>query len=176
MRFETGKNHPQASAPLGLLLPILPLLAQTLANEELVLYSAAWPLVGGVALVFGGLLAAGSRASLIEHGTLRRGSGNEWVFLIMYAAAYGYGATLTSNVAFDNQPPTLYQVQVGSKYLTRGKNLSYNLTLGPWGPRTTSEDVTVKADYYSRKQPGDSVTIATRPGRLGIAWFRVVEQ
>jgi hypothetical protein len=89
---------------------------------------------------------------------------------------YGYGATLTSNVAFDTKSSTFYQAHVLSKYRTTGGGASFYFEVTPWGARLASEYVPVSADYYQRKQPGDLITIATRPGRLGITWFRVVEQ
>jgi hypothetical protein len=175
MRLEAGKNQPEASSPLALLLPSIGLLTRAL-DVDLVFSSAAWPVVGGVAVALGVLLMAGSRYSLFEHGTLRRGSGGEWLLLVGCAAAYGYGATLTVNKAFDTQAPTLYRAQVQRKHLTQGKGASHYLTLSPWGPRTASEDVKVSAHYYARRLPGDSLTIVTRPGRLGIPWFRLAGQ
>jgi hypothetical protein len=70
----------------------------------------------------------------------------------------------------------LYQTHVLGKHKVTGKNTSYHILLSPWGPRVVPEDVTVDRDYYQRKQPGNSVTVATQPGCLGIAWFRIVEE
>ncbi|MGI4862926.1 MAG: hypothetical protein ACRYFZ_03330 [Janthinobacterium lividum] len=176
MRLEAGKNSPHASISLAVLLPSFGLLIRALVDSEPIFYASAWPVVGGVAAAFGLLLAAGSQHSLLEHGTLRRGSGNEWLLLLMCAVAYGYGAALTANTAFDEKAPTLYQVQVLNKHMTHGKTTTYYLQITPWGPHATSEDVTVSSDYYEHMMPGDSATVATRPGRLGIAWFEMLEQ
>ncbi len=176
MRLEAGRKHPQASVSLAVLLPSFSLLVRAFADVDLVIHSAAWPVASGVALLFGGLFAAGSRSSLFEHGTLRRGNRNEWLLLLMCAGAYSYGATLMGNVAFDKQAPTLYQTQVLNKHIIKAKSATYYLLLSPWGLRPAPANVAVGREYYQRKQPGDSVTVATRPGRLGIPWFRIVEE
>ncbi len=175
LRVEPRKNSPQTSLLLALLLPGLGLVVSAAATSKPLAYSAVWPLAGGVAVVFGLLLLIGSQPSLIEVGSARRG-GEGWLLLLICAALYGFGATLTSNAAFDTHAPILYRAQILSKHTTTGKSTSYHLLLNPWGPRIAPENVTVGREYYQRKQPGDTVTIATQPGRLGIPWFRVVEE
>ncbi|RZL04578.1 MAG: hypothetical protein EOO62_20945 [Hymenobacter sp.] len=173
MRLDTGKNTPHASVASALLLPSFALLVRSLAHAEPLQYATVWPVAGLAAAAFAVLLVISNRHWLLEFGTLRRNSGPEWGLLLLCAAAYGYGATLTSNVAFDASKLTTYQAQVLAKHKTTGKTTSYYLRLSPWGPRKASEDVAVNVSYYGIPVVGDTVPIATRPGWLGIPWFQV---
>lgn len=173
LRLEISENSPLPSVALALLLPCGMLVGRALSDGNLVAYAAVWPIVGGVAIAFALLLLLSSRYSLLKRTTPR--SGSEWVLLFSCAAAYGFGATLTSNAAFDQSRPTLYPAQVLAKHQNNGKSNSCYLTLSSWGPRTASDDIAVSLAYYQAHAPGDTVRVIARPGRLGIPWFRLEE-
>lgn len=175
MRLDAGKNNPHASVSTALLLPSFALLLRGLMDSEPLSYAPVWPVAGAVAGGLALLLVAVGRQSLFEYGTRRRGSGSEWTVLLICAALYGYGAVTTSNAAFDASAPTVYRPQVLDKHKTTGKSTTYYLLLIPWGARTVSQDVTVGRTFYEQHAAGDTVLVATRPGRLGIPWFEVAD-
>jgi hypothetical protein len=49
------------------------------------------------------------------------------------------------------------------------------MLLGPWGPSTTREQVTVPWDIYRRTSVGDKVCVLLRPGAFNIPWYRIAQ-
>jgi hypothetical protein len=104
----------------------------------------------------------------------RPGVASPWVlfgFLIVCAAAYGYGATATVNIQFDPSAGTILPVPVLDKHEVTGRSTSYYLDLPAWGPMTQPNSVEVSGSTYRTLNAGDTVCIAMHPGLLKLAWF-----
>jgi len=64
-----------------------------------------------------------------------------------------------------------YPDTVASKRNVRGKTTSYELMLGPWGPKTNSNKLRKSRPTYDPIQPGDVVHLTMRHGALGVNWY-----
>ncbi|HKD54923.1 MAG TPA: hypothetical protein VKB72_11985 [Steroidobacteraceae bacterium] len=94
------------------------------------------------------------------------------LFCIM--GAYGYGAVALGNSQLDGAAGQNYRVQVLAMHYSRGsRSTTYYLTLAPWGPRTSPEDVSVTRAVYADTRSGGQVCIHQGPGALGIGWYVV---
>jgi hypothetical protein len=76
---------------------------------------------------------------------------------------------------YDKGATTFFATKVLGMHISSGKTTTYYLKLQAWGPVPTAEDVQVSSDYYRQVQPGQAVTVALRPGLLGVPWFTVIE-
>ena len=89
------------------------------------------------------------------------------------AMAYGYGVVALGNAVLDRSSGASYATTVYGKHVTSGRNRTPKLRLGPWGPRTTEDDVTVPWDLYRSASVGQTVCVLLRPGAFGIRWYRL---
>jgi hypothetical protein len=87
--------------------------------------------------------------------------------------AYGYGVVALGNAVLDRSTGASYTTTVYGKHVTSGRNRTPKLRLGPWGPRTTEDDVTVPRDLYRSASVGQTVCVLLRPGAFGIRWYRL---
>jgi hypothetical protein len=87
--------------------------------------------------------------------------------------AYGYGVVALGNAVLDRSNGASYATTVYGKHVTSGRNRTPKLRLGPWGPRTTEDDVTVPWDLYRSASIGQTVCVLLRPGAFGIRWYRL---
>lgn len=165
------KNSPYPSVGMALLLPTPVLALRALLDGHVVSYQPLWPVAGGVAALMGLALLGGSQAFLQRRAT-RVGT---IVGVGLATALYGFGATTTANVAFDATSPTVFRVRVLGKYERSGKMPTFHLTVAPWGPFRTRQDVTVKYRRYTRTAVGSHVAVELRAGALGIPWYGVAE-
>jgi hypothetical protein len=91
--------------------------------------------------------------------------------LALLSLAYGYGVTIEANARFDRSDAESYRVRVEGKHIVRGKSTTYNLDLGPWGPRTEANTLRVSRATYNAVQSGYVAELALRPGAFGIRWY-----
>lgn len=87
--------------------------------------------------------------------------------------AYGYGVCALGDAVLDRSSASTYTTTVYGKHVTSGRNRRPMFRLGPWGPRTTEDEVAVSWDVYRRTNVGDAVCVSLYPGALGIPWYRV---
>jgi hypothetical protein len=94
-------------------------------------------------------------------------------FLAILAVAcctYGYGAGLELNALFDKGSITSYPVHVISK---RGPARAYAgyLTVEPWGPNESDNQITVRRSLYRQVSIGTVVCVNLHPGAFGVNWY-----
>jgi hypothetical protein len=171
IRPDEKKNSGYPSVVTALLMPSLGMALRVMLDFEILNYAPLWPQVGAVALLFGLGLLLGSRQFLFRND----GRTSLLLTVVVYAALYGFAATTAYNCAFDDSLGRRYETLVLSKHVSSGKTTTYYLEVGPWGPRTEAEDVTVTQEYYEQAAPGDKVQIYLRPGQLHVPWFTVLE-
>ena len=171
IRLDERKNSAYPALFIALTGPGLGLTLRSFFDVELLDYAPFWPVMTQAALLTAGVLALGARPGL--HESAHRVT--EAVVIVVVAVTYGFGAPYIVNYIFDDATPTAYRAVMLRKHSSSGKTTTYYLTTGPWGPRDAPGDVTVSSDYYRTVQPGDSVTILVRPGRLKVPWFTVAE-
>ena len=92
------------------------------------------------------------------------------VVLLLLCCSYGYGAGMQINALLDGSTPQTYRVVVTAKHVSHGKSTSYHLSLAPWGPRASGQDLMVPYSRYAVLKPGDTVCMLLRAGALGVAW------
>lgn len=115
-------------------------------------------------------------ASVLFRFPETRSKPRDGLFLLLFSALYGYGATIGYNCVQDRSPFREYRAEVEAKRVSHGKHTSYYLTLSPWGPRTVPEEVSVASEIYDRVGRNDSVSVWMRSGALGIPWFTVTAE
>ena len=92
------------------------------------------------------------------------------VGVIIYGLIYGYGINVFANCYFDKDEGLVYEAKVLSKRISRGKHTSYDLRVAPWGPQTTSEEISVSRGFYHNTNDGDNVHMTLRSG----TWLTLV--
>jgi hypothetical protein len=90
--------------------------------------------------------------------------------LLLLCCSYGYGAGLEVNAMLDQSAPQTYVVMVTAKHVNHGRSTSYQLTLAPWGPKVSGQDLRVSYSRYAATKPGDKVCMVLRGGALGVPW------
>jgi hypothetical protein len=91
-----------------------------------------------------------------------------------FCLVYGYGATVEINCLLDHSPAESHTATVDSKRMIRGKTTTYEVSLGPWGPRATPNRLRVNRAEFNAIQPGDEAHISLKRGALGINWYYVL--
>jgi hypothetical protein len=77
-----------------------------------------------------------------------------FILAISFCTAYAGGSLMEVNSLADHSAPQVYP---------------------PWGPWSESQDVSVSAELYGSKKPGDTVCAQLQRGALGISWFGVTD-
>jgi hypothetical protein len=95
------------------------------------------------------------------------------VLTLVLVLAYGFGVTSLGNALLDSTHGSIYPTTVYGKYVTSGRSRTPTMRLGPWGPRTTMEDVTVPWDVYRSTNIGGKVCVLSHPGAFGVPWYRI---
>ena len=91
--------------------------------------------------------------------------------LLLFAGLYGYGAIAVADAVGDESTAAEFAPRVVNKHYTTGRSRSYYLVLEPWGPLTGTNSLGVPKSLYDKAQPGDSVCLELRHGRLGAPWY-----
>ena len=86
---------------------------------------------------------------------------------------YGAGAATVAKRILDVFAPTTYHAEILDKRVVHGKATYYQLTVAPWGPRTTENRIEVSRDLYRAVNVGDSVCANMKHGALGVRWYDV---
>ena len=169
LRLDERGNSSYPSVLTALLLPAFALFGRAAFDFELESYAPFWPRVGAVAAGLAVLLM-GSRW---RQGHLRHYQSAFVLAVVLYVFFFSVGATVLVNCVFDESSAAVYPARVVGKETSSSQTTTYYLKLSPWGPRTTSEIVTVGAAYYRQMRVGDSLHIYLRPGRLHVPWLEV---
>lgn len=95
--------------------------------------------------------------------------------MLLFCAAYGYGASTEANALLDRSSATVYAVRILGKHTLSGRSTTYYLTLAAWGQQQVDSDVSVPRSFYQSVKTGERVCVAVRPGALRIPWYVVRE-
>jgi uncharacterized membrane protein YsdA (DUF1294 family) len=165
--LDERRNEARPNLAIPLFLPGAVLLLRALLDVQL--------LEGGTALaatvIASTVLTA---AALAADAGLRR---RPWMILVLFVllGGWGYGAPVEANVLLDRSQPEVFETTVLAKHVQRGKGwTTYELELGPWGPRRQPEGAAVPRKIYDAVEPGDAVRVRVKPGALGMPWLTVV--
>ncbi|MFA0960409.1 hypothetical protein AB9P05_01245 [Roseivirga sp. BDSF3-8] len=93
--------------------------------------------------------------------------------MALFSAAYMLAASLFVNCYYDHSQLEKYAPVVIDKRIGKGKYTSYHLTLEPWGPLTSPEEVNVGSSLYQATEVGDSVHVEKGVGLLGMPWYQL---
>jgi hypothetical protein len=91
--------------------------------------------------------------------------------IAIFIFSYVFGIIVLSNCLLDQSIPTRYTSYVREKHISRGKSTSYYLTVDPWGPVLTTEDVEVSQHLYENVEKQENLYLYLKKGFLGIEWF-----
>lgn len=83
------------------------------------------------------------------------------------------GIVLQFNRITGKGTPQYYEAQVSNKRVSKGKGTSYYLELRPWGPQTTTKEISVPFDVYDNVNVNERVAVHLYTGGLGIPWYAV---
>jgi hypothetical protein len=95
------------------------------------------------------------------------------VLTLILVLAYGFGVTSLGNALLDGTRGSIYPTAIYGKYVTSGRSRTPMMRLGPWGPRTSVEDVRVPWDVYRSTNIGEKVCVLSHPGAFGVPWYRI---
>jgi hypothetical protein len=135
------------------------------------LYWLRWQnLIAPAALAAGIVVAAAYRADpMILRDRTRRGFA-----LVLAAGAYGFGAVGLANQLLDGSPRQVYRTGVEGTRISRGsKSASWYVDVGPWGPRSKPEEISVSRHIYDTVARGDTVCVIVGSGAIGVPWYRL---
>src|SRR5215475_14475350 len=75
-----------------------------------------------------------------------------WLHLLLFVpvmAFYGYGSVVLANKALDRSLPAVYPTFVQDRSVHKvSRHIEWDLRLGPWGPRSEAQDVSVSRRLY----------------------------
>ncbi len=168
-RLDTDRNDVRPTLAGALLLPGLALATRAAQDIGLLDWprALAWALAPAALLMWvAWRISAGYRA---ETPRARRAV-PLWLLL---AGVYGFGVVVLGNALLDHSGTRRFTVQVLGQHINRGRNISFHLTLAPWGVRNAASDVSVTRALYQNAQLSHTVCIRAGDGALGIPWFVV---
>jgi len=100
-----------------------------------------------------------------------RGKVGSIIGLAVWSLAFGYGATVETNVLLEHSRGTGYPAIVEGKHVSTGKRTTYVLQLSAWGPLTKPDELEVSRATYEPIERGDTVCLSLRRGPLGVEWY-----
>ena len=163
--FDARRTEPRPSLALAVLGPGLILGLRAILDVHVL---DVWPLLAGA--VIGAVAVAAVLAAVAPD--FRK----IWAVALMtpLLAFHPWGALALGNAVFDRAAPEVSRAAVRGKHVSSGKQTSYELELGPWGPVAEETTVEVARVVYDRVATGDSVCVLLRPGALGARWYVVL--
>jgi hypothetical protein len=111
-------------------------------------------------------------AALVVDSSLRK-KRSSLIFMLLFAAVYGYGVSREANALLDRSPGTIYPAVVLGKHTASGRHTSYYLDLGAWGPEMRMGEESVQSPFYQSVITGDRVCVFVREGALLAPWYVV---
>lgn len=165
-RFGTRRNDAHPDLTGVLMIPGLLLMARALADAH------AFDWLGPLVLAFGGGLALSGAALRVDPWFRQQ----RWTAILtcVFIFAYGFGAGFEIDVLADSTKPSIYTTQVLGKRMSHGsKSNTYYLGVGPWGPITGGDEISVSAARYDATRPGDTVCVYVGKGALQVPWYQV---
>jgi hypothetical protein len=163
LRSDELRNDAHPNVAVALMFPGLALLLRAVMDFNII-QSA---LVVLLCLTLGGALAF---AVIWSDAWLRTRKGAVAIFCGL-SLAYGYGTAIEANSLLDRSPDAHYSAVVRDKEVIHGKHTSYQLELGPWGPKSGTNTLDVSSETYGAIQKGDVVRLSLRHGALGVEWY-----
>lgn len=166
--IEGRRNDSRPSLALPLILSGAILDLRTLQDVHLLHWQS---LLAPAAIVAPAMMFALARADWGKHKPTALTLA---LFAIFFFLSYGCGVVAQADTLLDPSSPERYQTTVLDKRASRGsKSTTYQLRLGPWGPRPNPEFVAVPHWQYNSFTRNDAVCIDLRRGALGIAWYQL---
>lgn len=170
IRIDAEKGSVYPSAIGAIIIPGIVLALRAILDFSIDDYSNIWLPSILIAVVLTAILIIGNKELSFQKG-------KEYFTILSIAVfifAYGYGAVVTTNCAFDKSEPEMFGSQVLEKTISGGrKSTSYDLKLSPWGNKIEVEKVSVNSDLYNNLQVGDKVSVYRFKGAFDIPWIVV---
>lgn len=167
IKFATKKTSPLYSLYYSMFMSCVFLVGKPLVKYSLIDFSTAWFSIGGVAVVFFGLLYWKGKA---DAASAVKG---HVVAMFLVALAYGFGFAIMVNCMFDTTKPQIFTAKIEKVYITTGKRTIYNVTVAPWGPVHKSKSIQVAETVFYRLTVGNDIGVELRPGLFSMPWYQL---
>lgn len=95
--------------------------------------------------------------------------------LIIFAGLYSAGLVAMANTISDHAPAKTYSADVLRKRISRGRSTSYYMTLSPWGPVDSPDELSVSSKIFHSFKVGDQVCLNLHPGSLHAPWYQLAD-
>lgn len=165
-RFGGKRNDAHPDLTAALMIPGLLLMARALTDAHTLDWSG--PLMLAVA---GGLPVSAAAVAVDPWFRQQRLAA---ILTCIFTLAYGFGAGLEIDVLADSSKPSTYVTQVLGKRVNHGsKSTTYYLTVGPWGPITQNDEISVPAARYGTASIGDTICVYLGKGAFKVAWYQL---
>jgi hypothetical protein len=163
--FDKLRNDARADLAAPFSLPGLVLAFRAVMDIQLL----AWV----TALIWALLAAAAVTLVMLHVEKSIRNRRLEIVLLFVVATAYSYGAIVQMNLFMDRSAPERFQATVLRMHVSGDRNPTWELEVGPWGPRQNNSNVSAPKFVYDSVAPGQPVCIYVRAGALRLPWYYV---
>ncbi|WP_183822356.1 hypothetical protein [Algibacter amylolyticus] len=172
IRLDEKPNSPYPNIHSTLIIPSLTLLIRALTDFQILDYSGLWVPVSTLVLVIGYIFMNDAYV----HYNFKKGSTYLTLLgVFMLGSSYAYGLIITTNGAFEEADPMVYDVGILSKRISKGKTTSYYLELEKWGPQNEIDEVSVSKNIYNSKKVGDKAVVYFNTGLYKIPYFFVIQ-
>lgn len=171
IRIMERKNSVYPSIIWGFLAPIVALLLRSLLAYDIQEYGEIWKYAIPAALFFFCLVTIGTPE-------FRSRKADDLIGMGMIAAisiAYGFSVIVALNCEYDPSTPDHFDANVLEKRVSGSKSKSYYVTLSPWGPKSSNEEVTISSSLYQRLNVKDHVHVYLYKGKLQAPWIIVTD-
>ena len=173
IRFDEKRNSAFPNLMSTLFIPSCVLALRAIMDYNVFDYTGIWKPAAAVFLVFCFLVLKDRNTGY----DFRKAVAYLYISMILiFAAMYSYGFTITTNAVFDRPEPETYVAEVLDKRTSSGKTTTYYLKLGQWGPQKNIKEVSVSSEIYKSKKQGDKAVIRFRHGLYGIPFYYVVRE
>lgn len=172
IKLDEKPNSAHPNILSTLFIPSCALSIRALMDFTIFEYSNFWKPAIVIFIVFGFLVLKGST---IQYNLKKGITYLAILGMLMFGGIYAYGFLITTNVAFDESEPTVYQAKILDMRISSGKTTSYYLKLSEWGPQKEIEDVRVAKDIYNSKEIGDTAIVYFNNGLFKIPYYIVIK-
>jgi hypothetical protein len=121
------------------------------------------------------LVSVATCAGLLLVARNSSGPRGAWILIVMLSGSYGYGLVTSGDTLPDHAQPERYSVSIVGKHTVSGKSTTYYLDLGPWGPITEENKLSVSRRLYDAAGIGELACLELHPGYLHAPWYRQVD-
>ena len=169
IKFDERKTSAFPNIAIGIILPFFALMLRSILDFELIDYYEIIFIAIGLSILSTILLSL----SCDEYTSSKISKSHRIIAYFALSFMYFYSICVILNCILDTSTAIKYEAKIIEKTKSEGKTTTYYFRVTPWGTQKTTEEYTVRRDFYTTHQIGDKVHICTKKGFFHTPWIEI---